>query len=100
MPPLQQHIEDSLKKFDQKCNTRIEKGGFTYLYERDDHLSQEDIKSFLKQSLLEQADILKGEVENHPNTFGIVDKDGKGGAILVEDVLDLLKTKQLVATNI
>lgn len=97
MPPLQQHIEDSLEKFDQKCNTRIEKGGFTYLYERDDHLSQEDIKSFIKQSLLEQADILRGEVEEIVRKWTLYHLDETKASMLASDIkreLDLLEINQ------
>jgi hypothetical protein len=31
------------------------------------------------------------QIKNSPKTFGLTDKEGRGGAILVEDVLEILK---------
>jgi len=33
---------------------------------------------------------LKEKIINSPKTFGLTDKEGRGGAILVEDILDIL----------
>ena len=52
----------------------------------------EDIKAFIKK---EQAD-LKSEILNKiktdESTFGITDRDNKGGAILIDDLERIIKT--------
>jgi hypothetical protein len=48
-----------------------------------------------RDAILQEQELLRKElaekIENSPKTFGITDKKGKGGAILVEDVLAILK---------
>ena len=57
-------IEEQKKEFYKKCDLREEKGGFTYLYERDDHYSQEAILNWhiksIKQILEAEVERLKG----------------------------------------
>ena len=84
MNQLQKHIADSLERFYKKY------GHIQAVKDEMSGNSYSPISDFFQAEMLQLLSIAKGEVENHPNTFGIVDKDGKGGAILVEDVLGTL----------
>lgn len=90
MPPLQQHIEDSLEKFDNQFrNISGQEFGNKWMYREDLSYS---IKTFIKQSLLEQVDILRREVENL-HSFETEDFIFPP-AVNRQDVLDLLKTNK------
>ena len=56
----------------------------------DDHAPA--ILTILERELGIRDKELREAIINHPKTFGITDKQGRGGAILVEDVLSLLPT--------
>lgn len=49
MPTLKDIQEKGEKEFYEKSDKRVEKGGFTYLYENRDELNLETIKDFLHQ---------------------------------------------------
>lgn len=50
----------------------------------------QDLKSRKPELIEGIVDIIK----NSPNTFGITDKDGRGGAILIDDLIKELTDKQ------
>lgn len=41
-------IEQIIEKFEKKLEDRVEKGGFTYLYEGRDELDREEIENFIR----------------------------------------------------
>lgn len=66
---IEKLLEEQEKDFDRKCEIREDKGGFTYLYERDDHLSSEAMFNWHKQSLKQFIDGLvawQQEEVRHP----------------------------------
>ena len=93
MPPLQQHIEDSLEKFEKR---------FAICYaDREPELDYKEVGEvidFLKQSQLELLEVLKGEIEKleRYEAFGTYTgagcfEDKNGDYLYRQDVLDLLK---------
>ena len=49
-----------------------------------------DMVADIRTLLASHTTKLMEEVRNDPRTFGITDKEGRGGAILVEDVIEIL----------
>ena len=44
------------------------------------------LKEFLEQSLTDYHNHIVEKIKNSDKAFGIIDKDGKGGAILITDI--------------
>lgn len=106
MKTINTHIEEVLGEFEEKCNLREQRGGFSYLYEQEDHLAQEPIEDFLKQSLLtlhtQTLEQIRDGVENidkydpeyyqndESNIELTMEKYPNGLHLRRQDVLDLL----------
>ena len=58
--------------------------------EEDIYMLAEDFRDFLAISIDTYNTELKEKIINSPKTFGLTDKEGRCGAILVEDILDIL----------
>jgi len=71
--PLKDIQEQGAKEFYEKSDIRVEKGGFTYLYENRDELNLETIIDFLNQqtTIAFQA----GEKEGNKVTLDMVLKE-------------------------
>lgn len=61
--------EEMLKRFDERLKKRIEKGGFTYLYENRDEIDTEAIKAFLISEIdlavAEERKMIVGLLKKH-----------------------------------
>lgn len=50
-----------------------------------------DIKNFITELLKSQKESLIEKIKSSDKNFGIVDKNDKGGAMLIEDIINLIK---------
>lgn len=79
---IEKLLEEQEKDFDRKCEIREDKGGFTYLYERDDHLSSEAMFDWHKQSLKQFID-------------GLVDREEKEMINVIGDCSDIFNDEAM-----
>ena len=49
------------------------------------------IEKWINIALDRQLEEIRKEIVNSPNNFGLIDKKGKGGALLIQDILEILK---------
>lgn len=62
--------------------------------ELDEKIFPHPIKTTLAFITIALIESIKETIINHPKTFGITDKKGRGGAILVEDVIASLEAEK------
>lgn len=67
--------------------------------QQEERLNPDPIRTIILLTSINLIKSIEEMIINHPKTFGITDRKGRGGAILVEDVIASLEAEKELIKN-